>query len=89
MNIPEIKVTFNGGEPIILNNHTETEVEIEPGTYSIRAVYSLIFGESRMNFDKEVTGVVEAGFDYEAKICLVLKIFTFVKIYGSDKTRCC
>ena len=89
LNIPKIDVTFNGGEVITLYNHTETEVDLEPGRYDIRAVYSLIFGGSSMDFDREVVGVVEEGFNYEAKICLVLKIFTFMKIYGEKKNSCC
>ncbi len=88
LNIPMIKVRFNGGEVIELKNHADTTVDIEPGRYTINAVYSLYFGESQMDYNKTIETVVDGGFDYEAKICMVLKIFSFLKIYGRP-TACC
>ncbi len=81
LNIPKIRVTFNGGKEIILNNHSDTHIDLEPGKYTIRAVYSLYFGESQLDYDKTIESVVEGGFDYEARICPILKIFSFNKIY--------
>lgn len=81
LNIPQIEITFNEKNKVVLQNHSDTEIELEPGRYSIRAVYSLLFGESRMDFDKTIDAVVEEGFNYEAKICLILKVFSLVKVY--------
>ena len=90
LNVPEVKLSFNGGETITLVNHEVTEVDIEPGRYTLRAIYNLPFSTTQMEFDREVDTVIEAGFDYEAKICIVLKNFNFLKIYGKRvKDSCC
>lgn len=90
LNIPEVRISFNEGEEIVLENHKVTDVDIEPGRYALRAIYNLPFSSTRMEFDRVVDTVIEPGFDYEAKICIVLKNFNFLKIYGKrNPDSCC
>ena len=90
LNVPEVNISFNGGETITLMNHEVTEVDLEPGRYTLRAVYNIPFSSTQMEFDREMEAVIEAGFDYEAKICIVLKNFNFLKVYGKrNPDSCC
>lgn len=90
LNVPEVRISFNGGEIITLRNHEVTEVDLEPGRYTLRAQYELPFSSTQMEFDREIDAVIEKGFDYEAKICIVLKNFNFLKVYGKrNPDSCC
>ena len=71
-----------------MENHSVKEIELEPGRYKLFAAYQMVVGENTMDFIKEVEAIIEPGYDYIAKICMVLKTFTFLKkIDGSQ--RCC
>ncbi len=89
LKIEDVVVTFNGGEPIVLKNHTITEVDIEPGKYTVHAIYSIDCGGNPMEMDKTLEAYIEKGFDYDAKVCMILKIFSLLKRYGSTPTACC
>ena len=52
LNVPEVNISFNGGEAITLVNHEVTEVDIEPGRYTLRAIYNLPFSTTQMEFDR-------------------------------------
>jgi len=88
INIPRIFLKFEGSEPFQLDNHSVKEIELEPGRYKLFAAYQLFIGDQSMDFTKEVETVIEEGYDYTAKICMVLKSFTFLKRFESTQ-RCC
>ena len=88
INIPDLFLKFEGCEPFHMPNHSVKELELEPGRYKLFAAYQMVVGDQTMDFTKEVEAVVEEGWDYTAKICMVLKSFTFLKrVQGSQ--RCC
>ena len=88
INIPELFLQFGNEKPIHLMNHTSAEVELEPGVYDLYAAYQMVVDNQTMDFEKKVTAVIEEGFDYTAKICMVLKSFTLLKRFDSSN-RCC
>ncbi len=88
INIPELYLQFEGQKPIHLTNHSSVEVEMEPGTYTLYAAYQLVVDNNSMDFLKKVEAVIEEGYDYTAKICMVLKSFTWLKRLDG-KQRCC
>ena len=88
INIPELFIQFGNEKPIRLTNHSSTEVELEPGVYDLYAAYQMVVGDQTMDFEKKVTAVIEEGFDYTAKICMVLKSFTLLKRF-EGKQSCC
>ena len=88
INVPDLFLKFEGFEPFHMKNHSVREVEIEPGCYKLFVAYQMVVGDSSMDFTKELEAVIEPGWDYTAKICMVLKSFTWLKrVSGSQ--RCC
>ena len=88
INIPCVFLKFEGHEPFQLDNHSVKEIELEPGRYKLFAAYQLLIGDQSLDFTKEVETVIEEGYNYTAKICMVLKSFTFLKRIESTQ-RCC
>ena len=88
INVPELFLKFDGYEPFHMENHSVKELELEPGRYKLFAAYQMIVDESSLDFTKEVEAVIEEGCDYTAKICRVLKSFTFLKRVKGPQ-RCC
>ena len=88
INVPELILKFEGHDMIRLSNHSSVEVELEPGIYNLFAAYQLIVDNQTMDFEKNAVAVIEEGFDYTAKICMVLKSFTLLKKVGNSQ-KCC
>ena len=88
INIPELFLQFDNGMKVHLTNHSSAEVELEPGTYDLYAAYQMVVEDQTMDFEKKVVAVIEEGFDYTAKICMVLKSFTLLKRFNGQQ-RCC
>ena len=88
INIPDLFLKFEGFEPFHMENHSVREVEMEPGCYKLFAAYQMVVGDSTLDFTKELEAVIEPGWDYTAKICMVLKLFTWLKRVGGSQ-RCC
>ena len=88
INIPELFIRFGNEKPIHIINHSSAEIELEPGVYDLYAAYQMVVGDQTMDFEKKATAVIEEGFDYSAKICMVLKSFTLLKRFGNSD-RCC
>ena len=89
LKIQDIHMTVDADQEYVLNNHSETRVDIEPGMHTIRAVYSLDCGGNFMDLDKTIDVYIEKGCNYEAKVCQILKIFSLLKIYEDGTLSCC
>lgn len=79
LNIPQIELRFDGGEPVILKNNTATDIELEPGPHEVSSSHSLFVGSSQMDFAKKFNVTIEEGLDYDAKVCIILKSLSLVK----------
>ena len=88
INIPELFLQFDNDVCVHLTNHSVAEVELEPGVHDLFAAYQMVVDNQTMDFEKRLTAVVEEGFDYIAKICMVLKSFTWLKRFDGN-SRCC
>ncbi len=88
INIPELFLQFDNDVCVHLTNQSVAEVELEPGVHDLFAAYQMVVDNQTMDFEKRITAVVEEGFDYTAKICMVLKSFTWLKRFDGN-SRCC
>ena len=89
INIPEIFMQFDDTEPFSMKNHSVRDMDLEPGHHSLYVGYRMVVGDKGVDFTDRLDVVIDRGFDYNAKICNILKTFTFLKIYGSDDGSCC
>ena len=89
MKIDCVHLTIGEDQEIVLENHTDTKVDIEPGWKTIRAVYSIDSGGNFMEMDRTIQVYIDPGFDYMAKVCLILKSFSLLKIYPDGMVACC
>ena len=88
INIPEITMIIDGKTKVVMPNHSTADIELEPGQHTIHADYTMWALGQPMDYTRDVVVSVMPGDVFEAKICPVIKMFSFVKNWGAS-TRCC